>query len=90
MVAAAMATWAAPIQNRTYFIGDTTYFAQPAHGIMPSSCAVDRKGVACKLAPLLIEAFERKASWVVVFQTDHYMLPLRWEQLLLSKILESW
>ena len=79
MVTAIYATWASPVSDCVYFIGDSSYFEVPLRGVIPTNCSTDRSGVACKLAPMLIEARRRKGNWLVGFQSDQYLWPLRWE-----------
>jgi len=82
MASAIWATWASPISERMYLIGDESYHSRPLPGVVPTDCPSDRTSIACKVAPLLLEASRRNASWVVFVQTDQYVWTQRWDALL--------
>ena len=70
--------------KRFFAVGDASFADDPMDNVVPAPMCHDtsKKGLACKVADLFIEAQRRNADWVVFTHMDMWVAPAIWESIL--------
>lgn len=84
-------TWASvPYwEGRFVAVGDEHLRREPCVNFIRTNCSSRLQDYACKMSYIFLVADARGADWVVISQTDHYMLAPKWQQTVGQLTLET-